>query len=202
MWKKWIIGLSLISLIACNKDTPTLSKLPDDAVILAFGDSLTYGTGATAEHDYPAVLTALSGREVINEGVPGEISREGLQRLPPLLDEYQPHLLILIHGGNDILRQINPEETRANLTAMIAAAKQRNIPVVMLGVPKFGLILLHSAEIYAELAQSEHVPIDLETLPSILSTNELKSDAVHPNDQGYQKLAENIAGLLREQGAL
>nr|WP_305891728.1 GDSL-type esterase/lipase family protein [Methylomonas sp. WSC-6] len=188
--------------MACGQEAPKLSKLPGDAVILAFGDSLTHGTGATAERDYPAILAALSGREVINAGVPGEISSEGRQRLPALLDEYQPNLLILIHGGNDILRQINAEETRANLTAMIAAAKQRNIAVVMLGVPKFGLILLHSAEIYAELAQSEQVPIDLDTLPSILSTNELKSDAVHPNDQGYQKLAENIAGLLREQGAL
>lgn len=200
--KKWIIGLILLGLMACGQEAPKLSKLPEDAVILAFGDSLTYGTGAAAERDYPAILAALSGREVINAGVPGEISSEGRQRLPALLDEYQPNLLILIHGGNDILRQINAEETRANLTAMIAAAKQRNIAVVMLGVPKFGLILLHSAEIYAELAQSEQVPIDLDTLPSILSTNELKSDAVHPNDQGYQKLAENIAGLLREQGAL
>ncbi|MCQ8128633.1 GDSL-type esterase/lipase family protein [Methylomonas rivi] len=200
--KKWIIGLILLGLMACGQEAPKLSKLPGDAVILAFGDSLTHGTGATAERDYPAILAALSGREVINAGVPGEISSEGRQRLPALLDEYQPNLLILIHGGNDILRQINAEETRANLTAMIAAAKQRNIAVVMLGVPKFGLILLHSAEIYAELAQSEQVPIDLDTLPSILSTNELKSDAVHPNDQGYQKLAENIAGLLREQGAL
>ncbi|MCQ8103410.1 GDSL-type esterase/lipase family protein [Methylomonas sp. SURF-2] len=202
MVKKWIIGLALLGLMACNKETSKLSKLPDDGVILAFGDSLTYGTGATAEHDYPALLSALSGREVINEGVPGEISSEGRQRLPQLLDEYQPHLLILIHGGNDILRQINVEETRANLKAMIAEAKQRNIPTVMLGIPKFGLVFLHSAEVYAELAQSEQVPTDLETLPAILSSNDLKSDTVHPNDRGYQKLAENIAALLREQGAL
>ncbi|AEF98647.1 GDSL-type esterase/lipase family protein [Methylomonas methanica] len=200
--KKWIIGFSLLSLFACGKEAPKLGKLPEEAVILAFGDSLTYGTGASAEHAYPSILTALTGREVINEGVPGEISREGRQRLPRLLDEYHPNLLILIHGGNDILQQINVAETRENLKAMIAEAKQRDIPVVMLGVPKFGLISLHSAEIYAELAQSEQVPIDLETLPNILSTNSLKSDTVHPNEQGYQKLAENIATLLREQGAL
>lgn len=202
MLKKWIVGLTLIGLVACNKEAPKLSKLPEDAAILAFGDSLTYGTGASAEHDYPTILATLSGRKVINAGVPGEISSQGLQRLADELDEYQPNLLILIHGGNDILQQINVEETRANLKAMIAETRQRNIPVVMLGVPKFGLLLLHSAEIYAELAQSEQVPVDLETLPAILSTNALKSDTVHPNDQGYQKLAENIAALLREQGAL
>ncbi|WP_445367647.1 hypothetical protein ACH5Y9_22385 [Methylomonas sp. BW4-1] len=63
--------------MACNKSKPALSKLPDNAVILAFGDSLTYGTGASAQHDYPSILTQLTGREVINEGVPGEISSAG-----------------------------------------------------------------------------------------------------------------------------
>ena len=200
--KKWVIGILLLGLIACNTQTPMLNKLPDDAVILAFGDSLTYGTGATSEHDYPTVLAGLIGREVINTGVAGEITSEGLQRLPALLDEYQPNLLILMHGGNDILRQINLEQTRDNLKAMIAEAKQRNIAVVLMGVPKFGLVFLHSAEIYAELAQSEQVPADLESLPTILASNALKSDTVHPNDQGYQRLAENIVVLLQQQGAL
>lgn len=200
--KKWIMGILLWGLMACNTQTPMLNKLSDDAVILAFGDSLTYGTGAAPEHDYPTILAGLIGREVINTGVAGEISSEGLQRLPALLDEYQPNLLILMHGGNDILRQINPEQTRDNLKAMIAEAKQRNIAVVLMGVPKFGLVFLHSAEIYAELAQSEQVPADLESLPTILASNALKSDTVHPNDQGYQQLAENIVVLLQQQGAL
>ncbi len=192
----------MLCCVGCNNSSPALSKLADDAVILAFGDSLTYGTGATADHDYPSVLAQLSGREVINEGVPGEISAEGRQRLPALLDEYRPNLLILIHGGNDILRQLPAEQTRENLKAMIADAKQRGIQVLMLGVPKFGLVMLHSAEFYAEVAESEAIVGDLETLPNILASNELKSDTVHPNDQGYRRLAENIASLLKEQGAL
>ncbi|MDD1622068.1 MAG: GDSL-type esterase/lipase family protein [Methylococcaceae bacterium] len=199
---KWIIGFSLLCCVACNKSAPMLSKLPNDAVILAFGDSLTYGTGASAQHDYPAILAQLTGREAINAGVPGEISQEGRQRLSAALDEYQPNLLILIHGGNDILRQIPADQTRDNLKAMIAEAKQRNIQVVLIGVPQFGLVFLHSAEIYSEIAESEKIPSDLETLPKILATNELKSDTVHPNDQGYQRLAENIAALLKQQGAL
>jgi lysophospholipase L1-like esterase len=200
--QKWIIGFALLCCAACNNTAPLLGKLPTDAVILAFGDSLTYGTGASAQHDYPSVLAQLTGHEVINAGVPGEISQDGRQRLPALLDEVRPGLLILIHGGNDILRQIAADQTRDNLKAMINEAKQRHIPVVMLGVPKFGLVFLHSAEFYAELAKSEAVASDLETLPNILAANELKSDAIHPNDQGYQRLAENIAALLQKQGAL
>lgn len=200
--KKWMITWVLLACTACNQTDPMLSRLPDNAVMLAFGDSLTYGTGASAEHDYPHILAQLSGREVINAGVPGEISGEGLKRLPALLDEYQPNLLILIHGGNDFLRKLPLDQTRENLKAMIAEAKQRNIAVVLLGVPQLGLMFLHSAEIYAEIAQSEKIPSDLETLPEIIASNALKSDAVHPNDQGYQRLAENIAALLKKQGAL
>lgn len=199
---KWIMFLILLFCNACNKSSHSLTKLPGDAVLLAFGDSLTYGTGASANSDYPNLLAQLTGRKVINAGVPGEISAEGLRRLPTVLDQYRPQLLILIHGGNDILRQIPAEQTRDNLKAMIAEAKRRNIPVAMLGVPKFGLLMLGSAEIYHELSESEAIPTDLKTLPNILSDNALKSDAVHPNDEGYRRLAENIATLLREQGAL
>ncbi|OAI01472.1 arylesterase [Methylomonas methanica] len=201
--KIFLIAVALFcGCIACNKPAPTFSKLPDNAVILAFGDSLTYGTGASAQHDYPSILAQMTGREVINEGLPGELSAEGRQRLPALLDEYQPNLVILIHGGNDILKQVAAEQTRENLKAMIAEARQRNIPVVMLGVPAFGIVFLHSAKVYEELAVSEGVPSDLDTVPSILANNELKSDAVHPNDLGYRRLAENIVTLLQKHGAL
>lgn len=200
--KIFLIAVAALCCIACNKPAPTLSTLPDKAVILAFGDSLTYGTGASAQHDYPSTLARIIGREVINAGLPGELSAGGRQRLPALLDDYQPNLLILIHGGNDILQQVAAEQTRENLKAMIAEAKQRNVPLVMLGVPAFGVVFLHSATFYEELARSEEIPIDLDSLPNILASNELKSDAVHPNDVGYRRLAENIAVLLQKLGAL
>lgn len=202
MMKTYLMGLTLLCCVGCNNSSPSLNKLADDAVILAFGDSLTYGTGAATDHDYPSILAQLSGKEVINAGVPGEISAEGRQRLPALLDEYRPSLLILIHGGNDILRQLPAEQTRDNLNAMVADAKQRGIQVLMLGVPKFGLLMLRSAEFYADVAQSGAIVSDLETLPDILASNELKADTVHPNDKGYRRLAENIASLLKQQGAL
>lgn len=197
-----LLGLLLSAATACDNQKPALRKIPADGLILAFGDSLTYGSGASNGHDYPSVLAQLTGRQVVNEGIPGEISAEASQRLPELLDEYQPALLILIHGGNDILRKVDNGQTKANLSAMVAAAKQRGIDVVMLGVPSFNLLFLHSADFYAEVAQSEGIPIDLDALPSILADNGLKSDTIHPNDNGYQKLAERIASLLQQNGAL
>jgi len=201
MKKAFLLAIFLL-LIACSEPSITLTKLPADAVILAFGDSLTYGTGASPEHDYPAILAGLSAREVINEGVPGELSGDGLKRLPTLLDEYQPNLLILIHGGNDMLKNIPNQQTADNLDKMIAEANSRNIQVFMLGVPELNLFTLNSADFYQTVAKARKVLIDLNTLPEILGKKSLKSDMIHPNDAGYQLMANNIFSSLKQAGAL
>ena len=206
--KKPLLLILFTLLTACSKSEKVFDKLPADAVILAFGDSLTYGTNVNEEQSYPNVLEQLSSHSVINAGVAGEISADGLKRLPAVLDEEQPKMLILIHGGNDILRKIPHEETVANLRAMIAEAKKRNIKVVMLGVPALqlfsavGLFSLESDPLYQQVAEAEKVPIDLKSLPEIISNRELKSDEVHPNAQGYQRLADAVFTLLKNTGAL
>ena len=153
-----ILGALLLAMTACDKQA-SLSLLPSDAVILAFGDSLTYGTGVDEEQSYPAVLSRLITREVINGGVPGEVSAEGLERLPGLLDQYQPALLLLTHGGNDILRKKPLSALKENLIRMIGLAHDRGIQVVMLGVPKPG-IFMSSAEVYPEVADQTQTAID------------------------------------------
>lgn len=202
MKKVLLLVLTLLISACDNKPDPVFNKLSQEAIILAFGDSLTYGSGASKGANYPSVLSVLSTHTVINAGIPGEISSKGFSRLPALLDKHQPELLILIHGGNDMLRKIPQQQTSDNLKQMINEAKQRNIKVVMLGVPKFNLFLLSSSEIYQQVAEEYNVPIDLESLPHILSDNALKSDTIHPNDQGYRLMAENIYELLVEAGAL
>ena len=200
--KKLFFASFFLYLVACGDQPPTLPRLPDNAVILAFGDSLTYGTGVSEKLSYPSVLSEKVTMEVINEGKPGEISREGVARLPALLDEYRPNLMILIHGGNDMLRKIPPADTVANLSRMIEEARQRNIGIVMLGVPQPNLFLLKSADFYQALANTQHIPVDLDTLPEILGDSGLKSDPVHPNADGYRLIAENIEKLLIQTGAI
>ena len=199
---KILLSFIFLFLSACDKPQPIFNKLSQEAVILSFGDSLTYGTGASKNADYPSILSELSSHEIINAGIPGEISLDGLPRLPNLLDEYQPELMILIHGGNDMLRKIPQQQTSSNLKQMITLANQRNIKVVMLGVPKPSLFLLSSSKFYQEVAEQQKTPIDLETLPEILSSNLLKSDTIHPNNKGYRLMAENIFNFLIETGAL
>ena len=147
-----LVSVLLLSGLAACPAAPTLPRLAPDAVILAFGDSLTYGTGAERGQDYPAVLARLAGRRVVNAGVPGEVSADGRARLPGTLDTHRPQLLILIHGGNDLLRGRGGAELARNLRAMVEAARARGIAVVLVGVPAPGL-LLSVPEPYSALAQ-------------------------------------------------
>ena len=195
-----LVILLTLSLYGCG-DTQKLSKLSPDAVILAFGDSLTHGNGARESESYPAILAQLTGRKVINAGISGEESAQGLARLPALLEEYQPKLLILCHGGNDILRQKDLNKMADNVHAMIVQAKSRNIPVLLLGVPKFGL-LLSPLPVYEEIAESSGAIYVEDLMTDVISDKNLKSDTVHPNGAGYKKIAEGIYAVLREAGAV
>jgi acyl-CoA thioesterase I len=196
-----LLIFALVALAACGEKTPSLPKLAPDAVVLAFGDSLTYGTGANPNESYPAVLEKKIGRKVVSAGVPGETSAQGLARLPAVLDTTRPQLVVLIHGGNDFLRRLDENQAAANLRAMGRLARDRGVAVVILGVPKPGLFP-SSASFYREVAKELDAPYDTDTLPTILKDNELKSDPIHPNAKGYARLAESVATLLAKAKAL
>lgn len=180
---------------------PQLEPLAAEATILAFGDSLTYGTGTSRDKTYPAVLENLIRHKVINAGIPGEISAKGLSRLPGLITQHRPALIIICHGGNDILRKMDLSKTKNNIQQMINLARQNKIQVILVGVPEFGLFL-NTIALYPELAESNKLPIANDILADIIGKNSLKSDQIHPNAKGYQMFAVAISELLRDSGAL
>ena len=196
-----VLAFVFLLLTGCGGSRHEFDPIPDDGVILSFGDSLTYGTGAKRNESYPSVLQQLTGRTVINAGVPGEVTADGLKRLPSLLDQHQPDLLILIHGGNDMLRKKNLDLAVNNLRQMIEMARNRNVPVIMMAVPNPTLIL-SPAEFYEELANEMNVPIEVDAISDILQYPSNKSDAVHPNAGGYRKMAESLQELMISVGAL
>jgi acyl-CoA thioesterase-1 len=194
--------LAAILLLAsgCGQQAKLLPLAPD-AVLLAFGDSLTYGTGANENESYPAQLARITGRRVVREGVPGELSAAGLDRLPAALDEHRPRLMILCHGGNDFLRRLPKEQAAENVRAMIHLARSRGVDVLLIGTPEIGFTLTPPA-FYADIAKQFGIPYEGEVMTKILRNGSLKSDQIHPNAQGYRLMAQRVAELLKKAGAI
>jgi len=195
-----VLGL-ILTVAGCGGSTARIPKLSGDAVVLAFGDSLTFGTGTTPDKSYPAALERKIGLKVIAAGIPGEVSSAGLARLPEVLDEVQPKLLILCHGGNDMLRKLGIGQAAGNIRAMVSLARSRGIEVVLVGVPIPGL-LLSTADHYDEIAKEMKLAYEGGVIAKILSDNALKADTVHPNAEGYQRLADAVAEVLKKSGAI
>ena len=199
---KYIISIiiAIILLLTLSKKETTIQVLTPQDTILALGDSLTYGHGASHNESYPALLSLLSGQKVINAGINGETSDEGLQRLPKLLEERSIKLMILCFGGNDILRKRSMASLKQNLKTMIQMAKAKNIDVLLISVPNINLFGLSPLELYEEVAEEEDIPLLLGVLAEILESPALKSDRIHPNALGYKQMVDEIYRSLKEHG--
>ncbi len=199
--KSLLTHILLAAILASCGKGPQVAALGPSDVVLAFGDSLTFGIGASPAESYPAQLQTLINRKVVNAGVPGEVSADGLARLPAALEDAQPKLMLLCHGGNDFLRKQSETEAAANVRAMIKLAKDKGINVILIATPKPGLPV-SPPEFYAEIAKEFAIPFNDDALKSVLRDNALKSDLVHPNAKGYAQIAETIAKLLKKAGAI
>jgi lysophospholipase L1-like esterase len=193
--------LAAFLLGGCGERVPRVPAVGPDEVIVAFGDSLTYGTGAAESESYPAVLTQLIGRKVVRSGVPGEVTAQGLARLPQVIAEHSPALMIVCLGGNDMLRRGDEAQIKTNLAAIIRTIRGRGISVVLVGVPKPSLITSAPA-FYAELAKEFDIPYEGKVVTDVMYQLELKADPIHPNAKGYRRMAEAIAQLLKQAGAI
>lgn len=188
-------------LAGCSERPHKLSRLPADAVVLAFGDSLTFGTGATEQESYPAQLEQLIGRRVVRAGVPGEVTAQALERLPAALDEHAPRLLLLCIGGNDFLRRLGNQQAEANVRAMVKLAKSRGVEVMLIGTPEPGFSVT-PPEFYAGIAREFRLHYEEGVIGEVLRDPGLKSDTIHPNAKGYRVIAERLAARLRKSGAI
>jgi acyl-CoA thioesterase I len=198
-------------------EAPAIPVMGPEVRILAFGNSLFAGYGLDAGESYPSRLeAALRARgvnaKVANAGVSGDTSAAGLQRLSFVLDaqEKKPDLFILELGGNDLLRQISPRETRQNLAAILDELKSRNIPAVIFGMrapPNYGPeYQAQFDELYADLAREYGaglVPFWVE--PIFADPVLLQSDRIHPTARGIEELVastvSNVAAAVPQKVA-
>lgn len=195
---------SLALLAGCGR-APRGVAVPAGATVLALGDSLTWGTGATPGTSYPAVLAGLTGWEVVNAGVPGDTSAGALERLPGLLEEHAPRLVIVGIGGNDFLRRVAPAQTQENLRAICLQAAAAGAQVLVVGVPEASALAavarsLSDHPLYAHVAAELEVPLHPQGWSEVLNDPTLRSDPIHANAAGYARFARGLAESARDVG--
>ncbi len=191
----------LLLLLGGCGERPALERLAPDATILAFGDSLTFGTGAAEDESYPAQLEKLIQRRVVRAGVPGEVTAQALARLPAALDEHAPRLLLLCIGGNDFLRRLGNPQAEHNVREMVKLARARGVAVLLIGTPEPGFAVSPPA-FYAAIAKEHRLPYEGGIVGEVLKDRSLKSDPIHPNARGYRAIAQRVAETLKQSGAL
>lgn len=204
---RWPLALSLpAALSACGRKKPALTRLPAGSAVLALGDSLTWGTGAAPETSYPAVLQGLTGWRIANAGVPGDTSAGALARLPGLLQEGAPQLVLVSIGGNDFLRRLPESDTRRHIQAICEQIRASGAQTLLIAVPALSMraALGSPADhpLYADLARSLRLPLFADGWSRILARSEWRSDAVHPNATGYAHFAHALADWARQNGLL
>lgn len=193
-----IAGLLLIGILFYARKYywyPIENRNSTGDVIVALGDSLTYGTGAQPGEDWPSLLAERCNCTVINKGVPGETSAQAYERLDSVL-QLHPRIVIVGLGGNDILRQLPREEMFANIRRIVDESQDAGAMVVVLGLNGFPLDGgLGSG--YGDLARetgSVYVP---NILGGIFSNPNLKADQLHPNAAGYRIMADKIYDAVK-----
>ena len=199
--------LSTSVLLACGAKTPPAAAVPAGASVLALGDSLTAGGGARPGEDWPSLLAEHTGWEVTNGGVSGDTSAQGLARLPALLQEHAPRLVIVGLGGNDFLRRAAPGTTPEALEQIVRSIQAANAQAVLVAIPQPSLMAAAGATpsdhpLYQELAQELKVPLIANLWGPILGDASLRADQVHANAQGYAAFAQALEQALRRQGLL
>lgn len=224
---KWISVLGgcalTLSLAACGDEVPpqptdkqkaarqdVLPVMGPERRILAFGDSLFAGYNVARDESYPARLEAalrIKGinARVTNAGVSGDTTAAGLQRLAFTLDSQKlpPELVIVELGGNDLLRGLSPEQTRTNLSAILAELKKRGIPAILMGMrapPNMGPDFVKGFDgIYPALAREYGVRLVPFFLEPIYDKPELiQDDHIHPTARGIEELVAATSGAVTE----
>jgi acyl-CoA hydrolase len=212
LFKRMVLVCSIVSLIAACDSKYRHTPLPSTSNVVILGDSLTYGTGAGSGEDYASILAGNTGWNVINEGVPGNTSYDGLARLSQILEAHESgeqkiDLLIVELGGNDFLKHVPKTETVSNLKAILDQAKAKSINTVLIAIPEFSPVgaafgALSDHPLYENLAEETDTPLIEDLFSDVLAKNSLKADPIHPNAAGYRLVATELQNALIDLGFL
>lgn len=183
-----------LAIAGCAPDVPNLYS--SGTAIVCLGDSITAGVGSGVEPGYPELLSRHLGRPVVSHGVPGDTAAQGRARLEAVLAE-DPWLVIVELGGNDLLRRIPPEQTERSLAAIVEGVLAAGAVPLLVEIEGPGPLIPGLGPVFERLEERYGVPVLDGVLDGILLDPALKSDTIHPNAEGYKRLAEALARRVR-----
>ena len=194
MIKKLFYLIAILFLfLGCSKIEP--KNYPNSNTdIIAFGDSLTYGQGASREETYPAFLGEMLGREVINLGISGDTSAMGLARINEI-EKYEPYMVLVEFSANDFFRKIPKEQTERNLKEIVRRLQGLGTIVVL--VDTGGAYPMEAySKIQKQIAKDYHTLFVPGIMDGVYSKKSLKSDQIHPNPKGYKIIAGKVKKVI------
>lgn len=162
--------------------------------IVAFGDSLLEGVGATKGNSLPEQISQIIGEPIINLGVSGDTTASALARIDDVIQQ-KPKLVIISLGGNDLIKRVPKEKIYNNLESIVLRIQEQGAIVLLLGVSG---PFKNMNEEY-ELLSKEYGTAYVENiLDGLLGKSSLMYDAIHPNDAGYAIIAEKVTPIVLE----
>jgi acyl-CoA thioesterase I len=205
--RRALLGATLAALAGCRASPPSDPPLTAGASVLAFGDSLVFGTGADPESAWPARLARASGWRVTNAGRPGATTETGVQTLDGALAEVSPKAVLLGLGGNDFLRGLDPSRTEANLVDLVTRCKAGGARVLLIAVPRPSVFAaaarsLSDHPVFETVGKRSDTPVLAGAWSDVLSTPSLRADPIHANSQGYERFTTLLLARLGALGWL
>lgn len=193
-----LVGIAVFvgAYLIFNKPADIINLPNEGTSIVAFGDSLVYGTGSSDGNDFVSLLSRRIGMPIVNLGVPGDTTRDGIARVDEIFD-HNPKIVILLLGGNDFLKRIPMDETFRNLDSIVRKVQANGSAVLLLGI-RGGLLYDSYDDDFDDFAESHGVGFVPNILDDLIGDTSLMSDAIHPNDAGYILVANKVEPVLRE----
>jgi len=159
--------------------------------IICFGDSLTFGTGAAENMDYPSQLSRMISKPIINAGVPRDTTAMALARLEADVLNRSPRIVLITLGGNDLKNRISKETVHQNLIKIIAAIQKQGALVIVGGI-SFSVWGRGFGEMYRKVCRETQALLIPDIFDGIIGDKNLMSDPIHPNGRGYTKMAQKF----------
>jgi len=191
-----MVTLTVFLFVIFSPSQEIINYPPKNDTIIAFGDSLVLGVGSSDGNDFVSLLSKKINKPILNLGISGETTRQGLLRIGDVISK-NPGTVLVLFGGNDYLQKVPKEETFKNLRSIILKLHSSGSVVILLGV-RGGILADNFKSDFKNLEKETGVVYVPDVLAGLISNSQYMSDTIHPNNMGYEKIAQKVFNILNK----